>query len=119
MSKGVYWLRVKEEFKNFYLENKNKMPEQKLVAVFCTIHGTKLKTVREWLRVFKLAGNDVLKISNQNGLEEKQKQQNGTGMLTCQQCGAVYSSGFKQCPYCTLKENEKIVDEVIKKITKQ
>ena len=89
MIKGIttQWKEVRNEFKDFLIEKKGTLPVFNLINKFAVDHGLRFSTVKSWHKMLVASGMLVEKESD-------------TKILTCETCGAEYSSAIGFCPQC-------------------
>ena len=87
-----FWADMKKKFLDEYLNATNKV---QLIHKFAYLNGMKVSTVRRWAQELEAAG-----------LSKHTHEQEEIKLITCDKCGAQYSSKLNMCPQCAQKELE-------------
>jgi len=96
MIKGIttQWKEVRNEFKDFLIEQKGTLPVFNLINKFAVDHGLRFSTVKSWHKMLVASGMLV-------------ENKSDTKILTCETCGAEYSSAIGFCPQCKTEQDKK------------
>jgi len=90
-----YWVQLRQLFKDYLLENRNK-PVNIILNKFAAEHGLRFNTVKSWHKMYMASG--ILNL---------EPQKSDTKILTCETCGAEYSSAIGFCPQCKTAQDRK------------
>ena len=90
-----YWVQLRQLFKEYLLENKGK-PVNIILNKFAVEHGLRFSTVKSWHKMYMVSG--ILNL---------EPQKSDTKILTCETCGAEYSSAIGFCPQCKTEQDRK------------